>query len=73
MPMKKNNKAFLTRRQYEALVLLTDGLTNIEAADVLFISVKTFEKHRAEIIRKFGTPNLALITKLALKKRLIKL
>lgn len=63
----------LTRREMQTLVMMTDGLGTKEIADVLDLSVKTVEKFRGGIIRKLGSPNLAVLTKKALKLNLIKL
>jgi DNA-binding NarL/FixJ family response regulator len=42
----------LTRREQEIMVLLAQGLSNKQIAQKLFISPKTVENHRANILRK---------------------
>jgi DNA-binding NarL/FixJ family response regulator len=42
----------LTRREQEIIVLLAQGLSNKQIAQKLFISPKTVENHRANILRK---------------------
>lgn len=44
----------LTAREQEVLVLLARGYTNREAADMLSISVRTVESHRANLMSKLG-------------------
>lgn len=46
------NPAGLTARQVDVLRLLDDGLTNVELADRLFLSVKTVDHHVSAILNK---------------------
>lgn len=46
------NPAGLTARQVEVLRLLDDGMTNVELADRLFLSVKTVDHHVSAILAK---------------------
>ncbi|MDX1883089.1 ATP-binding protein [Mycolicibacterium sp. 120270] len=46
------NPAGLTARQVEVLRLLDDGLTNVELAERLFLSVKTVDHHVSAILAK---------------------
>jgi ATP/maltotriose-dependent transcriptional regulator MalT len=52
-----SNPAGLTNRQLEVLELLTDGLSNGEIAEKLFLSKKTVEHHVAAIYSKLGVGN----------------
>jgi DNA-binding NarL/FixJ family response regulator len=74
MRKSKRNKrnSELTTRQLEVLVGICDGLTNKEIAEVLFISEKTVEKHRAGLYRKVGTSRIALVVRWAIKRKYIK-
>ena len=56
----------LTRREREVLQLVSEGYSNKEGASLLNISYRTFECHRAEVIRKFGARNTAELVRLAL-------
>jgi len=47
-----SNPAGLTARQVDVLRLLDDGLTNVELADRLFLSVKTVDHHVSAILTK---------------------
>ena len=44
----------LTRREQEIMVLLAQGLSNKKIAEKLFISPKTVENHRSNILRKLN-------------------
>jgi DNA-binding NarL/FixJ family response regulator len=61
----------LTQREREILKLIAEGYKNKEVADYLFISVKTVEKHRANLMRKLNLHNAAALTALAIDKGLI--
>jgi len=48
------NPAGLTARQEEVLRQLSQGLTNAELADALYISAKTVDHHVSAILTKLG-------------------
>lgn len=61
----------LTEREREVLKLIADGLSNQEVADRLVISVKTVERHRANILAKLGLHSRTELVKYAIRKGLI--
>ena len=61
----------VSRREKEILKLLAEGYTNKEIAGMLCISVKTVEKHRANIMAKLDTHNVAKLTALAVRRGLV--
>jgi DNA-binding NarL/FixJ family response regulator len=61
----------ITQREREVLKLLGEGYQNKEIAELLFISVKTVEKHRANIMNKLGLHNAAALTAYAIEKGLV--
>ena len=61
----------VTQREREVLKLLAEGYTNKEIGDFLHISVKTVEKHRANLIGKLDLHNVAQLTAYAIEKGLI--
>ena len=61
----------LTEREREVLKLVAEGHTNQDVADLLQLSVKTIQKHRANLMAKLEVHNLAGLTKAALKYGLI--
>jgi DNA-binding NarL/FixJ family response regulator len=63
----------LTPREREVLQLVAEGKTTKEVAKTLGISVKTAESHRAHILRKLDTPNIAGIVRYAIRRGLVKI
>jgi DNA-binding NarL/FixJ family response regulator len=61
----------LTERQREILQLIIDGKGNKEMADLLHVSVKTVEFHRARLMTKLGVRTAAELTKAAIQQGLI--
>jgi len=61
----------LTDRQREILKLIIDGKGNKEIADILHVSVKTVEFHRARLMAKLGVRSAAELAKVALQQGLI--
>lgn len=56
----------LTPREREVLRLVSEGCSNKQGAKQLSISYRTFECHRAEVMRKLGARNTAELVRLAL-------
>jgi DNA-binding NarL/FixJ family response regulator len=56
----------LSEREHEVLRLLALGHTNQEIANLLFISIRTAETHRARIMHKLGLKSRAEIVRYAL-------
>jgi DNA-binding NarL/FixJ family response regulator len=63
----------LSEREKEVLRLLAEGHSNQEVADILCISRKTVENHRAHIVRKTGVQGQVGLTKYAARIGLIDL
>lgn len=61
----------LTPREKEVLQLIVAGLTNLEIAEKLIISVRTVETHRAHIIDKLGIRRRSELVNYALRKGLV--
>jgi DNA-binding NarL/FixJ family response regulator len=61
----------LTEREKEILKLLGEGYQNKEIAELVHISVKTVEKHRANIMAKLDLHNAAALTAFAFEHGLI--
>ena len=57
----------LTNRESEILQLIAEGNSTKRIAKVLFISPKTVESHRANIMEKLDIHNLPELTKYAIK------
>lgn len=61
----------LTRREKEVLNLIAKEHTNQEIAEMLFISTKTVESHRNNLIQKLAVRNTAGLIRVALEKGLL--
>jgi DNA-binding NarL/FixJ family response regulator len=61
----------ITQREREILKLVGEGYKNKEIADFLFISTKTVEKHRSNIMRKLDIHTASGLTALAIEKGLV--
>ncbi len=61
----------LSDREREILKLITEGRTNKEIADMLFLSVKTVQAHRANLMRKLGLHDRVELVKYAIRKGII--
>jgi DNA-binding NarL/FixJ family response regulator len=68
---KKSSWDMLTQREKEVLKLVGEGYQNKEIADYLFISVKTVEKHRANIMEKLDLHSASALTAYAIEKGLV--
>ena len=55
----------LSEREREVLGLIARGFTNQQAADKLFLSVKTVESYRSRLMSKLGLKNRAEVTQFA--------
>jgi two-component system response regulator NreC len=63
----------LTLREKEVLRLAAEGKTTPQIADMLYLSVKTVEKHRASMMQKLGLQSLPELIKYAIRKGLIEM
>ena len=61
----------LTSREKEILKLIAEGYKNKEIAEDLCISLKTVEKHRANLMKKLDLHNAAALTVYAVDKGLV--
>ena len=58
----------LTIREREVLKLIAEGITNKEIANLLFISIRTAERHRANIMEKLNIRQTANLIKYAIHR-----
>ncbi|MEU6495875.1 response regulator transcription factor [Streptomyces sp. NPDC049097] len=61
----------ITNREEEILKLVAEGHTSQEIADILVISVKTVERHRANLLEKLGMKDRLQLTRYAIRVGLI--
>jgi len=71
---KTNNNNLLpklTRREQDVLTAISEELTTQQISEKLFISPKTVETHRMNIMSKLGAKNSVGIIKIAIEKELL--
>lgn len=62
----------LTPRELDVLRYIIDEHTNQEIAEKLFISIRTVDAHRRNLLEKTGSRNTAGLVKFAIKNNLLK-
>jgi DNA-binding NarL/FixJ family response regulator len=67
----KGSAEVLTPRELEILKLIAEAHTSKEIAEMLVISVKTVERHRANILEKLGMRDRVELTRYAIKRGLV--
>jgi DNA-binding NarL/FixJ family response regulator len=63
----------LTQRELEVLKLVAEGYSNQEIADKLFISQRTVDGHKANLISKTGSKNIVHLLVYAIKNKLLEI
>lgn len=61
----------LTNREVEVLQLVAEGNANKVIADILYISIKTVEKHRQSLMAKLDIHDAASLTRYAIKNGIV--
>jgi DNA-binding NarL/FixJ family response regulator len=61
----------LTAREREVVQLLAEGRSTKETADLLSLSIKTVETHRANVMRKLGLQSFAELVRYAIRNNII--
>jgi DNA-binding NarL/FixJ family response regulator len=69
---KHLNDIPLTPREIEVLELIAQEFSNQEIADRLFISIRTVDTHRRNMLEKLGVRNTAGLVRYAIKNGLLK-
>jgi DNA-binding NarL/FixJ family response regulator len=72
-PSESESEGFnkLTDREREVCQLIAEGMTNQAIACRLSISIKTVEKHRANLMYKLGVSDIASLIRQAIKNGLV--
>ncbi len=63
----------LTTRERQVLKLIAEGKSNKEISELLFISVRTVENHRARIMRKLNLSKTAELVRYSIEKGITEL
>jgi DNA-binding NarL/FixJ family response regulator len=61
----------LTPREQEVVRLIAEGYTNQQIADLLFISIKTVQSHRENVLQKLSIRDRVGLTRYAIRSGLI--
>lgn len=61
----------LTPREQDVLILLSDGLSNAQIGDRLFLSPRTVEKYVSSLLRKTDTNNRSELLRFAISHHLV--
>jgi DNA-binding NarL/FixJ family response regulator len=67
----RSSRSRLTPREREVLQLLAEGKSNKEVAEILHISVKTAETHRANIMLKLDFHSITELVRYAVRNKII--
>ncbi len=62
---------FLTRRESELLRLITEGYTNQEIAEKLFLGNETIKSYRKNLLFKLNVKNTAALVRYAIEQKLV--
>ncbi len=68
---RQDSKQLITRREKEILKLIVDENTNQDIAGKLFLSLRTVENHRNNLLQKLSVKNTAGLVKVAIQEGLI--
>lgn len=69
----ESRSANLSKREKEILFKICEGFSNQEIADTLFISKRTVDKHRANLLGKTNSKNTASLILFAIRNKLIEI
>jgi len=69
--LKKPSEGALTGREKSVIQLIAEGRSNRKIAEVLSISVKSVEMHRASALKKLNADSTAALIRYAIKNRLV--
>ena len=65
------SQSIISPREQSILKLIVEGYTNKEIAGLLFISVKTVDTHRKNMLAKLNLPNTAALVRFAIQNKLV--
>ena len=68
---RQDTKQLITRREKEILKLIVDENTNQDIAGKLFLSLRTVENHRNNLLQKLSVKNTAGLVKIAIQEGLV--
>jgi len=71
MKKESDKHVFLTRREKDLLRLITEGFTNDEIAEKLFLGSETIKSYRENLLFKLNARNTAMLVRMALEEKLV--
>jgi DNA-binding NarL/FixJ family response regulator len=69
----EDNSSNLTPREREVLQLIAEGYTNKQIAEILNLSIKTIQAHRANLMNKLDLHDRGELIKYAIQKKIIEI
>lgn len=69
--LSPQDRSAYTERELQILQLISEGMTNSEIAEKIFVSKRTVEGHRQSLLEKTGSRNTAVLIRNATLRRLI--
>lgn len=71
MKKETDKHVYLTRREKDLLRLITEGFTNQEISEKLFLGSETIKSYRKNLLFKLNARNTATLVKIALEEKLV--
>jgi two-component system, NarL family, response regulator NreC len=71
--MQTHSKQQLTKREIEVLQYIAQGFTNRKIAEALFLSIRTINTHRTNLMQKLDIHDTARLVRYAIETGLVKL
>lgn len=68
---EQNKLPSLTKREKEVLLKISEGYTNAQISEMLFISIDTVDSHRKNLYSKLNVKNTAMLIKFAIENHLL--
>ncbi len=68
---RQESQPVLTKREKEVLTLISEGLTNPQIAEKLFVSITTVDSHRKNLMAKLNAKNTAMLIRVAIEQHLV--
>lgn len=69
-PISQSPADLLSRREHEVLKLVLEGMSNQEIADATYVSIRTVETHKNNIMNKLNLKNTVELVKYAIKNNI---
>jgi DNA-binding NarL/FixJ family response regulator len=71
LAVTERSRFVLTGRERSIVQLIAEGYTNKQIGDLLHISLKTVESHRASVMSKLGLSSSAALVRYAIRNNIV--